>query len=111
MAEIKSATILEDEPGFMMSPDMPGVPAFKVRMNTCSPRNFWRFGGRVPVVGVKAEFKDEVAKRYFMVPFFFFNPRTGNLTEMEPSLAQVAHLITVKRNGQIWAEVIGYEDA
>lgn len=107
--EIRSATILEDEPGWMITPAMPSVPAFKNRINTCGPQHFWQFGGKVPIVEVKEEFNDEVAKRYFKVPFFFFNPRTGNMTEVEPSLAQVAHLITSPRNGQVWARVIGYE--
>ena len=108
MAEIKSATVLEDEPGMMMTPDMPGVPAFKTRINTCGPSHFWQFGGKVPKVEVINS--DEVAKRYFKVPFFFLNPKTGNLTAMEPSLAQVASLITIPRNGQIWAKVVGYEE-
>jgi hypothetical protein len=94
----------------MMTPDMPNVPGGKHRINTCGPAHFWRFGGMVPIVEVKEEFKGEVAKRYFKVPFFFFNPNTGNLTEMEPSLAQVAHLITFPRNGQVWAKVIGYAE-
>jgi hypothetical protein len=109
MAEIKSATIIEDEPGYMMTPEMPGCSPVKVRINTTGPAHFWQFGGKVPVLEVINE--DEIAKRYFKVPFFFFNPKTGNLSLIDPSLAQVAHLIVKEWvRSRNWAKVVGYEE-
>jgi hypothetical protein len=109
MSEVKSATILEDEPGYFLTPEMPGVPPFKVRINTCTPSTFWQFAGQVPIVEVTNV--EEVAKRYFKVPFYFFNPKTGNLTLIEDSLAQVAHLICKPpQRTRDWGKIIGYEE-
>lgn len=101
---IKSAVILEDEPGFMMSPDMPNVPSFKTWMNHCTPGHFWQWGGKVPIVEVTNE--AEIEKRYFRVPFYFLNPKTGNSTLIEDSLAQVASAIVRRK----WGTVTRFEE-
>lgn len=108
--EIKSAYLIPEKPGYMMVPEMGTMPAFENIVYTKYPKDFWYFAGKVPIVQVKPEFQDEVAKRYFKCPFIYFNPKTGNATMVENSLAMVAHLITIPRNGQIWATVTGYED-
>lgn len=107
--EIKSATILEDEPGWMLTPDMPGVLGFKCRVATCTPRSFWHYGGQIPILEILKP--EEIAKRYFKVPFYFYNPKTGNTTFIEPTLAQIAYLITKEWvRSRDWAKVIGYEE-
>lgn len=109
MSLIKSATILDEEPGMMLTPDMPGVPPLKTRINQCTPAHFWQFGGKVPIVEVTND--AEIAKRYFRVPFFFFNPKTGHNTLIEDSLAQVAHLICKPpQRTRDWGKVLDYEE-
>lgn len=108
--EIQSAVLIPEKPGYMLVPAMGTMAAFENIVYTKYPKDFWYFAGRVPIVQVKPEFQDEVAKRYFKCPFLFHNPRTGNTTMIEDSLGMVAHLITIARNGQIWATVVGYED-
>ena len=109
--EIKSAVLIPDKPGYMLVPDMPGVPAFENIVYTKYPKDFWYFGGRVHIVQVKPEFIEEVAKRYFKVPFLFHNPKTGNTTMIEDSLANIAHLIVKEWNkGRDWATIVGFEE-
>lgn len=104
MAEIRSAKLIPEKPGYAVSPD--GVE-FKV--NTCTAKTFWHFGGKVPVLELLQP--EKIGERYFYVPFYFLNEATGSLTFFEKSLAQVAHLIVKEWvRTRDWAKVIDYED-
>jgi hypothetical protein len=94
---IPKATIDPADSTYAISPD--GV-RFKIR--TFAPNHWWWTGGKIPIL----ELLKPIEKKYFAVPFFFFDPRTGVGQFFESSLAPAAFPMT----SYGYAKVVGYEE-